>query len=93
LLFLAAFYQVVDVRGRRRWSFPLVVIGMNSIAAYCMDHLFVKFIEQDLSTHLGPRSFYVLGDAYAPLLEGAAVLTLLWLILLWMYQRRIFLRI
>jgi heparan-alpha-glucosaminide N-acetyltransferase len=93
LLFLAAFYEVVDVRGRRRWAIPLVVIGMNSIAAYCMDHLFLKFIEQDLSTHLGPGFFRALGEAYAPLLEGAAVLTLLWLILFWMYRRRIFLRI
>jgi heparan-alpha-glucosaminide N-acetyltransferase len=79
LLFLAAFYEVIDVRGRRRWAFPLVVIGMNSIAAYCMDHLFLKFIEQDLSTHLGPGFFFALGDAYAPLLEGVAVLLVLWL--------------
>jgi heparan-alpha-glucosaminide N-acetyltransferase len=93
LLFLAAFYELIDVRGFRRWAFPLVVIGMNSIAAYCMDHLFLKFIEQDLRTHLGVDLFYVLGDAYAPLLEGVAVLAVLWLILFWMYRRRIFLRI
>jgi heparan-alpha-glucosaminide N-acetyltransferase len=35
----------------------------------------------------------VLGTLYKPLLEGAAVLLVLWLILLWMYRRRIFLRI
>ena len=93
LLFLAAFYEVIDVRGRRRWAFPLVVIGTNSIAAYCSDHLIVKFIQQDLSTHLGRGFFFVLGDAYAPFLEGVVVLTLLWIILFWMYRRRIFLRI
>jgi heparan-alpha-glucosaminide N-acetyltransferase len=93
LLFLAAFYEVIDVRGRRRWAFPLVVIGVNSIAAYCMDHLFVSFIEEDLTTHLGAGFFHVLGDAYAPLIEGAVVLILLWLILFWMHRRRIFLRI
>jgi predicted acyltransferase len=60
LLFLAAFYEVIDVRGRRRWAFPLVVVGVNSIAAYCMDHLFVKFIGQDLSTHFGTVLFYAL---------------------------------
>ena len=93
LLFLAAFYEVIDVRGRRRWAFPLVVVGVNSIAAYCMDHLFVKFIGQDLSTHLGTVFFHALGDSLAPLLQGAAILGVLWLILFWMYRRRIFLRI
>jgi heparan-alpha-glucosaminide N-acetyltransferase len=93
LLFLAAFYEVIDVRGRRRWAFPLVVVGVNSIAAYCMDHLFVKFIGQDLITHFGTVFFYALGDSLAPLLQGAAILGVLWLILFWMYRRRIFLRI
>jgi heparan-alpha-glucosaminide N-acetyltransferase len=93
LLLLAAFYEVIDARGLRRWAFPLVVIGMNSIAAYGMDHLFLKFIEQDLRTHLGVDLFYALGDAFAPLLEGVAVLAVLWLMLFWMYRRRIFLRI
>jgi heparan-alpha-glucosaminide N-acetyltransferase len=29
---LAVFYGIIDWRGFRRWSFPLVVAGMNSIA-------------------------------------------------------------
>ena len=29
-----AFCWVIEVKGARRWAFPLVVIGMNSIAAY-----------------------------------------------------------
>ena len=90
LWFLAAFYAVIDVRGYRRWAFPLVVVGMNSIAAYCMDHLFAEFLSFDLKTHLGPRFFYALGGAYVSTLEGAIVL---WLMLFWMYRRRIFLRI
>jgi len=32
-LLLAAFSWVLDVKGYRRWAFPLIVIGMNSIAA------------------------------------------------------------
>ena len=31
---LALFYWIVDVRGWRRWCFPLRVIGMNAIFAY-----------------------------------------------------------
>ena len=38
-LLLAGFYLVIDVLGLRRWSFPLVVIGMNAIAVYVATHL------------------------------------------------------
>ncbi len=92
-LFLNAFYEVIDVLGRRGWAFPLIVIGTNSIAAYCMNWLFVRFIEASLQTHLGESVFHALGDAYAPLLTGIAVLAVVWLILYWMYRRRLFLRI
>jgi predicted acyltransferase len=92
-LLLAAFYEVIDRLGHRRWVFPLIVIGTNSIAAYCMNWLFVRFIDASLRRHLGENAFRVLGDAYAPLLMGIGVLAVVWLILYWMYRRRIFLRI
>ncbi len=92
-LLLAGFFGVMEIVGWRAWAFPLRVIGMNSIAAYCMVHLFESFIFRALPTHLGHKIFESLGDAYEPLLHGAAVLLTLWLILLWMYRRKIFLRI
>ena len=93
LLILAFAYQVIDVMGHRRWAFPLIVIGMNSIAAYCLHSLCVPFVEQALTTHLGRDLFRSLGDAYSPLLLGASGFLIFWLILFWMYRRRIFLRI
>ena len=93
LLLLAAFYVVIDVRGWQRWAFPLVVIGVNSIAAYCMDHLFTGFIADALKRHLGEGFFNALGQAYQPLLLGGTVLLTHWIILSWMYRRKIFLRI
>ena len=92
-LILAAFYSVIDVLNFRAWSFPLVVVGMNSIAAYLIAHLWDDFIARALQTHLGESLFVVAGKEYQPLLTGAAVLLIEWLILLWMYRRRIFLRI
>lgn len=93
LLLSAAFYAVLDVAGRRAWAFPLIVIGMNSIAAYCMAGLFKGFILKALQRHLGAETFRVFGSAYEPLLLGAATLAVLWLILYWMYRRGLFLRI
>jgi heparan-alpha-glucosaminide N-acetyltransferase len=92
-LLLAGFYAAIDVWEKRAWAFPLVVIGMNSIAAYCIAHLFDKFIATNLRTHLGQNVFAIFGTAYEPFIGGAAVLLVYWLILLWMYKRKIFLRI
>jgi len=92
-LLLATLYAVIDIFGFRRWAFPLGVIGMNSIAAYCIAHLFDSFIFKNLKTHLGQNAFKLCGDAYEPFLHGAAVLFAFWLILFWMYRRKIFLRI
>jgi heparan-alpha-glucosaminide N-acetyltransferase len=33
---LAGFYGIIDGLGQRRWSFPFVVAGVNSIALYCL---------------------------------------------------------
>ena len=92
-LLTAAFYMLIDVKGWKRWSFPLVVIGMNSIAAYCIAELLPGFFSATLKTHLGQNSFKIFGDAYEPLIIGGLVLIIYWAILFWMYRRKIFLRI
>lgn len=92
-LFLAAFYLVLDAWKVRRWAFFLVVVGMNSIAAYLIAHLFDRFIFEALPRHLGKRWMTFAGPAYQPLIHGAGVLLVEWLILWWMYRRKIFLRI
>jgi predicted acyltransferase len=92
-LLLAGFSWVIEVKGYRRWAFPLVVIGMNSIAAYLIAHLCEEFLTKLFRTHLGDTPFQLFGPALEPLLLGAAVLATYWLMLFWMYRRKIFLRI
>jgi predicted acyltransferase len=92
-LMMAAFYFIVDLQGWKRWAFPLVVIGMNSIAIYVLVHTTDKFFGKALYTHLGKKPFSIFGPAFEPLLHGAAVLLILWLILLWMHRRKLWLRI
>jgi len=55
--------------------------------------VFDGFISSSLNTHLGIDAFKIFGTAYESLLHGAAVLFILWLILFWMYRRKLFLRI
>jgi predicted acyltransferase len=92
-LFLAAFSWIVDVKKNTKLAFPLVVVGMNSIAAYLMAHLFEDFILNSFRIHLGMRFLNVFGTALEPVFIGALTLAVYWLILHWMFRNRIFLRI
>ncbi len=91
--FLAAFSWIIDVKQYRRWAFPLVVVGMNSIAAYLIAHLWEDFIINNLHINLGYSIFRVFGAGLEPLMLGITVMLIYWLILYWMYRKRLFLRI
>ena len=90
---LAGFYAVVDVAGWKSWSYPLRVIGVNSIAAYVLAHGPDQFILKSLQIHLGSSVLQIFGPEYEPLVSGGLILIVLWLILWWMERRRIFLKI
>jgi predicted acyltransferase len=57
LWMLAGFYTVIEVVRLRFWAFPLAVVGMNSIAIYCMDKLLRPFLLDSLKTHFGENLF------------------------------------
>ena len=92
-LFLAGFSWVIDVKGYKKWALPLVVIGMNSITAYLISYLLEEFIVASFHINLGPHIFQIFGTALEPLTQGVAVLLTYWLILWWMYRRKLFLKI
>ncbi len=93
-LMLAFFYGVIDVAGKKKWSFFLMVIGANSIAAYVLaDGGMRAFIHRSLYTHLGQKYDQGFGLAYAPVISGGLTLFFMWLILYWMYKKKIFIKI
>jgi len=86
LILLALFYWIIDVLGYEKWSFPLVVIGMNAITAY----LAVRFISfQQVAELIFQRG----ESAFHPALFGCFGFLLEWLILAGMYRRKWFLRV
>jgi heparan-alpha-glucosaminide N-acetyltransferase len=93
ILMLAAFYALIEWKGWKRWSFPLLVIGANSIAIYVMSWTIEHFITSALLRHLGRAPFAILGPPFEPVLLGVGALVVFWSILYWMYRRNIFLRI
>jgi predicted acyltransferase len=93
-LFLAFFYFVIDMKGYKRGAFFLMVIGANSIAAYVMsDGGLRALIQRSLYIHLGKHYDQLFSPAYSTLVSGILVLFLEWLILYWMYKRKIFIKI
>ncbi len=90
LLILAAFYAIIDVQGWKAWSLPLVVVGLNSIAMYCMSMTMRGWLKGVFRTFFGHGVF---GGTYGPIVETATLLAVFWLICLWMYRRKVFVRI
>ena len=92
-LFLAGFCWVIEVRKYKKWAFPLIVIGMNSIAAYFLADYFGRQIAEAFLIDLGTAPFQIFGSqtrcfdtrgiAAPDLLVDPAL----------MYRRKIFLRI
>ncbi len=92
-LFLAAFSWIVDVRKHRGIAFPLVVVGMNSIAAYLIAHLCEEFVQSSFRINLGAAALNILGPALEPLVLGSLTLAVYWLMLYWMFRHKVFIRI
>jgi heparan-alpha-glucosaminide N-acetyltransferase len=93
ILMLAGFYALIEWKGWKKWSFPLLVIGANSIAIYVMSWTIEHFVSSALVRHLGAAPFAIFGPPFEPVLRGIGVLIVFWSILYWMYRRKIFLRI
>ncbi len=92
-LILAALYWIIDIKQMRRWTFPFVVVGMNSIAIYCMEMLLRPWVAKRLQIHLGDNVFQIAGPLYAPMAQSTLVGLCLWLVCWWMYRNKWFLRI
>ncbi|WP_422931255.1 acyltransferase family protein [Singulisphaera sp. PoT] len=89
LLLLALFYMVIDVLKLRKWAFFFVVIGTNAITIYFGRNIIdfrkiAAFFFTGLSTHTG-----TFGSVVMP----TGILLVEWLFLLFLYRRKIFLRV
>lgn len=104
-LLLAGCYWIIDIRGWRRWTTPLVILGVNAITLFLASGLLAKTL--GLIRVEGPEGReialgrWVYLHAFAPffapknasLMYAAANLVVLFMLLAWMYRRRLFLRV
>ncbi len=70
ILILAGFYALIEWKGWRRWAFPLVVVGMNSIAVYVMSWTMADFFGDAIDRHFGRAISAVAGQTFQPVLHG-----------------------
>lgn len=89
--FLLFFHVICDVLGWKSWAFPLTVIGSNSIAAYIMSFATVPFLRSRATSWLH-FLWEPMGD-FAPVAIGLFVFAIVWYVLYWMHQHRIYVRI
>jgi predicted acyltransferase len=89
-LLLSLFYFVIDAKGINKWTPFFIVFGMNSITIY----LGVKILdfERASSFVLGWTQHHI-GEAWGGVFLACGVLILQWALLLFLYRKRIFLRI
>jgi len=88
-LLLSLFYLIIDHWGFKSWAFCFRVIGMNSIFVY----LFDRIVDIDRITEF----FFGWLIKYGPENNNIVLLTgnliIIWLILFFMYKKKIFIRI
>ncbi len=103
-VWLAMLNMICDIGGYKRWGFPFLVIGANSIAAYVMSWTMKEPIRFAIERHFGYpienfngflSKWFQLENPQAmkTLVMGTLTLGVMWLILLWLYRKRIFLKI
>jgi predicted acyltransferase len=90
LILLGLFYTIIDVLKFRAWAFFFVVIGMNAITIYFLPKL-IDF--QEISQFFLGGLAKMAGPLAGAALVVAGMLAVKWLLLLYLYRRRIFLRL
>ena len=87
---LGAVHWIVDVRGWTKWAFFFKVIGMNAITIYLLQWAW-SFPTFGRKVFGGVAS--MLPEAWGLLLLQIGFVLLRWLVLLFLYRRKIFLRV
>ncbi len=104
-LLLGLCYWAIDVKGWRAWTKPFVILGTNAITLFMLSGLLVDTMGLFRVTGSDGRevglSRYIYAEYFAPLAApknaslsyAIANLVVLFLILTWLYRRKIFLRV
>jgi predicted acyltransferase len=91
IIAFSLFYLIIDVWKFRKWAFPFVIIGMNSITIYMCQFGIISFTSM--------RDFFFLNiikafsNTFQPLIFAITYSFVAWLFLYFLYLKKIFLKI
>lgn len=91
IFFLMVFYYIIEVLGYKRWSFFLIVIGMNSIAAYVVFQLQWGWINRSILVFSRPVVESM--GKYGDVLQAFLVLGAIWYIFYFCYKKKVFFKV
>ena len=105
LICFAAFYWIIDVKGRAGWTTPLTIFGMNAITLYVLSELLATLLEV-ITTGMaggGPVSLHAkvysllfapfFGPANASLAYAIAFVAAMFAVGVVMWRKKWFLRV
>ena len=87
-LMFAFFFWLIDVRGHKEWTLPLVVIGMNAVFIY----MFMSIIPVGKIVGVFADPVAAKLGSCGELFSTLSVFLVAWLFLFWMYRRKIFIK-
>lgn len=88
-ILLSLFYWIIDVKGYKKWAYPLKIIGMNAIVAYVLSHI-ISFSSIADSILFGLKQF--VGEYHNAIITAGGFF-ILYLILWYMYKNKTFIKI
>ena len=91
LILLSVFYLVIDVWGFKKWTFPFVVIGLNSITIYMLNSGIINFGDMGKYFFGGLASLFSEAGQTVILASGAVLC--MWTVLYILYRNKIFLKV
>lgn len=89
LILFGIFYWLIDVKGYRKWTVPLVIVGMNSITIY----LIARFFDFRIIVNVFVHGFIDQTGSFKPLIIALGVLGLQWWLLYILYKKKLFLKV
>jgi predicted acyltransferase len=90
VLMLMVFYWLIEMKQMKRWAFPMIVVGMNSIFIYSFSQVLRGWLNRGLKVFTADFSFL---GGFGAIPQNILVLCIMWYLCFWLYRRKIFIKI
>ncbi|WP_183558733.1 acyltransferase family protein [Mucilaginibacter sp. SP1R1] len=90
-ILLAVFYLIIDVAGYKKWAFPFILIGVNSIFIYLAAEGVIDF--QHTANYLFGGLIQYTSQAWQAVWQATSIVIIQLLLLYFLYRNKLFFKI